>query len=294
VISFTGGFHGRTMMALALTGKVAPYKVGFGPFPGDVFHAPYPYEYRGVTTDDSLAAIDDLFHTDIEPSRVAAIVVEPVLGEGGFVVGPKGFLQRLRARCDEHGIMLVADEVQTGIARTGAMFACEHAGIEPDLLTTAKSLGGGFPLAAVTGKAGVMDSTGPSGVGGTYGGNPISVAAALAVLDVVEKEHLVERAVEIGVLVTARLTEMQSRDARIGDVRGLGAMCAIELVRDAATKEPAPDLTRAVLQECARRGLVILSCGTEGNVVRCLVPLTASDEIVNEGLQILDDSLAAH
>jgi 4-aminobutyrate aminotransferase/(S)-3-amino-2-methylpropionate transaminase len=293
VVSFTGGFHGRTMMALALTGKVTPYKVGFGPFPGDVFHAPYPYEYRGIGTDDSLAAIEDLFHTDIEPSRVAAIVVEPVLGEGGFVVAPQEFLQRLRALCDEHDILLVADEVQTGIARTGAMFACEHAGIEPDLLTTAKSLGGGFPLAAVTGKAGVMDATGPSGVGGTYGGNPISVAAALAVLDVVEKEHLVERAVQIGATVMARLTDMQSRDPRIGDVRGLGAMCAMELVLDPGTKEPAADLTRAVVQECARRGLVILSCGTEGNVVRGLVPLTASDEIVDEGLQVLDDALAA-
>jgi 4-aminobutyrate aminotransferase/(S)-3-amino-2-methylpropionate transaminase len=292
VIAFSGGFHGRTMMTLALTGKVVPYKVGFGPFPGDVFHAPYPDAYHGVSVDESLAAVEEILRTDIEPGRVGAVLVEPVLGEGGFVIGPPDFLARLRELCDAHGMVLVADEVQTGFGRTGAMFACEHAGVEPDLMTLAKSLAGGFPLAAVVGKAELMDATGPSGLGGTYGGNPISVAAALAVLDVIEKERLVERAQTIGARILGAMRDMQAGDPRVGDVRGLGAMCAMELVRDPEARTPDPDLAKAVVAECARRGLVILSCGTGGNVIRVLVPLTAHDDVIDEGLDILRAALA--
>ena len=291
VIAFSGGFHGRTMMTLALTGKVAPYKQGFGPFPGDVYHAAYPYEYRGVTVDDALASIAHLFKEDIEPGRVAAIVVEPVLGEGGFVVAPPEFLVELRALCDRHGIMLVVDEVQTGFARTGRMFAHEHAGIEADIVTLAKSLAGGFPLAAITGRAEVMNTVHAGGVGGTYGGNPLSVAAALAVLDVIEDEALADRALGIGESFTKRLEGMAVDHEAIGDVRGLGAMVAMELVTDRATKEPAADLTKALVGAAADKGLILLSCGTLGNVIRFLVPLTAPEDLIQEGLDIVESCL---
>jgi 4-aminobutyrate aminotransferase/(S)-3-amino-2-methylpropionate transaminase len=291
VIAFSGGFHGRTMMAMALTGKVAPYKQGFGPFPGDVYHVPYPYEYRGVTLQDSLDAIHHLFKDDIEPERVGSIVIEPVIGEGGFVVAPFELLQELRALCDRHGIMLVIDEVQTGFARTGRMFAHEYAGIEADLVTMAKSLGGGFPISAVTGKAEIMDAVHPSGIGGTYGGSPIGVAAALAVLDVIEEERLVERAQHQGRLIRDRLTALAEHFPVIGDVRGLGAMMAMELVEDRTTKAPAADLTKALAQKAGRLGLILLSCGTLGNVIRFLVPLTAGDEVLNEGFDILEKAM---
>jgi 4-aminobutyrate aminotransferase/(S)-3-amino-2-methylpropionate transaminase len=291
VIAFSGGFHGRTMMAMALTGKVAPYKQGFGPFPGDVYHVPYPYEYRGVTLQDSLDAIHHLFKDDIEPERVGSIVIEPVIGEGGFVVAPFELLQELRALCDRHGIMLVIDEVQTGFARTGRMFAHEYAGIEADLVTMAKSLGGGFPISAVTGKAEIMDAVHPSGIGGTYGGSPIGVAAALAVLDVIEEERLVERAQHQGRLIRDRLTALAEQFPVIGDVRGLGAMMAMELVEDRTTKAPAADLTKALAQKAGRLGLILLSCGTLGNVIRFLVPLTAGDEVLNEGFDILEKAM---
>jgi 4-aminobutyrate aminotransferase / (S)-3-amino-2-methylpropionate transaminase / 5-aminovalerate transaminase len=293
IVAFSGGFHGRTMMALALTGKIVPYKVGFGPFPPDVYHVPFPYEYRGVTVEDSLAALHQLFATDIEPSRVAAIVLEPVLGEGGFVVAPPALLVALRSLCDAHGIVLVVDEVQTGFARTGRMFAMEHAGIEADLVTTAKSLAGGFPLAAVTGRAEVMDAPGPSGIGGTYGGSPIACAAAHAVLDVIEEEGLVARAVDLGDRIGARLHALAGRDPGIGDVRGLGAMMAMELVRDPISKEPDPERTAALVAEAAERGLVLLSCGTGRNVIRILAPLTIADTHLDEGLDLLDAALAA-
>jgi 4-aminobutyrate aminotransferase/(S)-3-amino-2-methylpropionate transaminase len=293
IIAFSGGFHGRTMMALALTGKIAPYKLGFGPFPADVYHAPFPYEYRGVSVADSLAALDELFHTDIEPSRVAAIVLEPVLGEGGFVVAPPEFLQALRARCDEHGILLVIDEVQTGFARTGRMFASEHAGVEADIVTMAKSLAGGFPLAAVTGRATVMDAPGPSGVGGTYGASPLACVAALAVLDVIEEEGLVERAAVLGDRIRQRLHAFAAADTRIGDVRGLGAMVAFELVTDPATKEPDAIRTAALVAAAVERGLILLSCGTGKNVIRILAPLTIPEALLDEGLDILETALAA-
>jgi 4-aminobutyrate aminotransferase/(S)-3-amino-2-methylpropionate transaminase len=291
VIAFAGGFHGRTHLTMALTGKVMPYKHGFGPFPTDIYHAPYPYEYRGVTPEHSLEAINRLFKEDIEPERVAAILIEPVLGEGGFVVAPPAFLAQLRELCDQNGIVLIIDEIQTGFARTGKMFAHEYAGIEADLVTLAKSLGGGLPLSAVTGKASIMNTVHPSGVGGTFGGSPLSCAAALAVIDVIEEENLVDRSNALGELFVKRLEGMASYLDPIGDVRGLGAMVAMELVSDRKTKEPDPDLTKRLVATCAEAGLLILSCGTYGNVVRCLAPLTAPDDIVNEGLDIVEESL---
>ncbi len=291
VIAFSGGFHGRTLFALALTGKVAPYKQGFGPFAADVYHAPYPHAYRGVSVDDSIGAIEHIFKEDIEAERVAAIIVEPVLGEGGFVPAPPELLQRLRTLCDATGIVLIVDEIQTGFARTGRLFALEHAGVEADLMTLAKSLAGGFPLAAVTGKAEIMDAPHPGGIGGTYGGSPVGCAAGLAVLDVIEEEGLVARAQVLGELLMTELRRLAERFAVIGEVRGLGAMVAMELVSDRATKAPAADLTKALVQRAGRNGLVLLSCGVFGNVIRILAPLTASEEIVREGLAILDESL---
>ncbi len=291
VIAFGGGFHGRTMMTLALTGKVAPYKQGFGPFPGDVYHAPFPHEYHGVSVDQALAGLDELFHADLEPERVAAMVVEPVLGEGGFVVAPPDFLRALRQVCDQHGIVLVVDEIQTGFGRTGKMFAIEHAGVRPDLVTMAKSLAGGFPLSAVTGEAAIMDAPHPGGVGGTYGGNPISCAAALAVLAVIEDEHLLDRAAAIGLLIRKRLEALADRFPAVGEVRGLGAMMAMELVQDRASRDPDPGLTRALLDLAARRGLILLSCGTRANVIRFLAPLTAAEEQIERGIEIVESCL---
>jgi 4-aminobutyrate aminotransferase/(S)-3-amino-2-methylpropionate transaminase len=278
-------------MAMALTGKVAPYKAGFGPMPADVFHAPFPVPYHGVGVQHSLEALERIFKYEVEPSRVAAIIVEPVQGEGGFYVAPTEFLQALRRLCDQHGIVLVIDEIQSGFARTGRMFAVEHAGIEPDLVTLAKSLAGGFPLAAVVGKASIMDAPGPGGLGGTYAGSPIACAAGLAVLEVIEAEGLCARASAIGTAMTARLRALQKEIAAIGEVRGLGAMIAMELVRDGDAHSPDADLTRALVKRAAEKGLVILSCGLYGNVIRFLVPLTASDEIVREGLEIVAESL---
>lgn len=290
VIAFGGGFHGRTYMAMALTGKVTPYKVGFGPFPGDVYHAPFPMEFHGVSTQASLEALENLFKYDVEPERVAAIIVEPVLGEGGFYIAPPEFLQALRALCDKHGIVFIADEIQTGFARTGRLFAMEHYGIEPDLTTMAKSLAGGFPLAAVVGKANIMDAPGPGGLGGTFAASPVSCAAALAVIEVMEAERLPQRAEQVGARLMARLREMQQRYTCIGEVRGLGAMVAMELVKD-RTHDADATLTKALVQRAALNGLVLLSCGVYGNVIRFLVPLTASDELIEEGMTILDRSL---
>lgn len=291
IIAFGGGFHGRTYMAMSLTGKVAPYKVGFGPFPGDVYHAPFPIEYHGVSTEDSLAAIEQLFKYDVEPARVAAIVVEPVLGEGGFYAAPPKFIKALRALCDQHGIVFIADEIQTGFARTGRMFAMEHHGVEADLTTLAKSLGGGFPLAAVVGKAHIMDAPVPGGLGGTYAASPVSCAAALAVLEVMKQENLPARADHIGGLITRRLQDLQQRNTSVGEVRGLGAMVAMELVKNRDPRSPDADLTKALVQRAGKNGLVLLSCGIYGNVIRFLVPLTASDAIVNEGMDIMERSL---
>lgn len=291
VIAFGGGFHGRTFMAMALTGKVAPYKTGFGPMPGDVYHAPFPIPYHGGKVQQSLEALEHIFKYDVEPARVAAIIVEPVQGEGGFYVAPPEFLQALRRLCDQHGIVLVIDEIQSGFARTGRMFAIERSGIEPDLMTLAKSLAGGFPLAAVVGKASIMDAPGPGGLGGTYAGSPIACAAGLAVLEVIESENLCGQAEAIGATLTSALRELQRELPAIGDVRGLGAMVAIELVRNRDPHAPDADLTKALVKRAAEKGLVILSCGLYGNVIRFLVPLTAPDAIVREGLAIVAESL---
>lgn len=291
VIAFGGSFHGRTYMAMALTGKVSPYKVGFGPFPGDVYHVPFPVTYHGVSSEDSLAALEQLFKFDVEPSRVAAIIIEPVLGEGGFYAAPPEFLEALRALCDKHGIVLIADEIQSGFARTGRMFAMEHYGIEPDLMTVAKSLAGGFPLAAVVGKAQIMDAPVTGGLGGTYAASAVSCAAALAVLEVMEKEKLLARAMQVGDILTQRLRKLQAQLTCIGEVRGLGAMVAMELVRNRDAHAPDADLAKALVQRAAANGLVLLSCGLYGNVIRVLVPLTASDALIDEGLDIIEKSL---
>jgi len=291
VIAFTGGFHGRTHMTMALTGKVAPYKRGFGPLPAEVFHAQFPLPYHGITTEQALADLDRLFHADVDPKSVAAILIEPVQGEGGFNVAPFEFLRVLRALCDEHGIVLIADEVQGGIARTGKMFSIEHSGVVPDLITTAKGLGGGFPLSGVTGRATIMDAAHPGGLGVTYGGNPISIAAAHAVLDIIDSEDLCGRAARVGQRMRSRLEALAKEFPCIGDVRGLGAMVAFELVKDPKTKEPDAELTASILAHAEKRGLILLSCGTSANVVRLLAPLTIQDVVLEEGLTILSAAL---
>jgi 4-aminobutyrate aminotransferase/(S)-3-amino-2-methylpropionate transaminase len=281
------------MMTMGLTGKVAPYKTGFGPMPAEVFHVPFPSPILGVTVEQSLAALDTLLKADVDPARVAAIIIEPVQGEGGFYQAPIELLTALRKLCDQHGILFIADEVQTGFARTGKLFAIEHAGIEPDLITVAKSLAGGFPLSGVIGKAEIMDGPAPGGLGGTYAGSPLSCAAALAVLDVIEEEHLCARANTIGAQIKQRLNSLTGKGYTcVGEVRGLGAMVALELVKDGDLSRPDPDLTKALVAKAAANGLIILSCGTRSNVIRFLVPLTASDAIVAEGLDLLERSLA--
>jgi len=291
VISFSGGFHGRTLMALALTGKVAPYKAGFGPMPPDVFHAPFPTALHGVSVDDSITAVERIFKCDVEPERTAAIIVEPVQGEGGFYVAPKDFLVRLRELCDRHGIVLIADEIQSGAGRTGRMFAMEHYGIAGDLTTVAKSIGGGFPVSAVVGRAEIMDAPAPGGLGGTYAGNPVACAAACAVLDVFEQERILERATALGERLTGRLRTLASRHAAIAEVRGLGAMVAFELCEDGDPHRPAVDLTKALTARARELGLILLSCGVYGNVIRILVPITAEEAVVDEGLAIIERSL---
>jgi 4-aminobutyrate aminotransferase/(S)-3-amino-2-methylpropionate transaminase len=293
IIAFSGAFHGRTMLTMALTGKVAPYKVGFGPFPGEVYHAPFPIAYHGVSVEQSLAALHTVLKADIEPERVAAIIVEPVQGEGGFYIAPAELLREVKAICERHGILFISDEIQAGMARTGRWFAIEHSGVAPDLITVAKSLAGGFPLSAVIGRAEVMDAVAPGGLGGTYAGNPIACAAANAVLDVIEEEGLLRRALGMGERIKGRLEAMQRRNDMpfIGEVRGQGAMVAMELVKDRMTKEPHAELTKALMAKAREKGLVLLSCGTGANVIRILVPLTASDAIVDEGLDIIERSL---
>jgi 4-aminobutyrate aminotransferase len=293
IVSFSGGFHGRTLMAMALTGKVVPYKKGFGPFPAEIYNVAFPAVYHGVSSEQSLAALNALFKYTADPSSIAAVIIEPVQGEGGFYMAPLDFLRALRALCDEHGILLIADEVQTGFARTGKMFALEHAGITADVVAMAKGLAGGLPLAAITGRADVMDASNPGGLGGTYAGNPLACAAAHAVLEVIEEEGLCGRANAIGEIILDRCRQMKDRSNLncIGDVRGIGAMCAIELVKDVASGEPAPQLTQTLMKVANQNGLVLLSCGTYGNVIRFLAPLTASDAIVREGMDIFEASL---
>jgi len=292
VIAFSGAFHGRTMLGMALTGKYVPYKVGFGPFPGDVYHVPFPDPALKDGGAASLKMLDSLFKADVGPDNVAAIIIEPVQGEGGFNIVPFEFMRALRELCTKHGIVFIADEIQSGFARTGKMFAIEHSGIAPDLMTMAKSLAGGFPLSAVTGKAEIMDAPAPGGLGGTYAGSPIGCAAAHAVLDVMEAENLAGRANAIGSRMIARLTEMKRRNAfgnRIGDIRGLGAMVAMELV--ATNGQPDADMTKALVQKAAENGLILLSCGVYGNVLRFLMPLTAPDAMIEEGFDRLEKSL---
>ena len=292
VIAFSGAFHGRTMLAMTLTGKVAPYKAGFGPFPPEIYHAPFPIDLHGTSVDDALAGIERLFKADIDPARVAAIVIEPVQGEGGFYVAPPELLRRLRELCDAHGMLLIADEVQSGFARTGRWFAMEHAGVEPDIIVTAKSLAGGFPLSAVTGRADVMDAAAPGGLGGTYAGNPVAIAAALMVIDVIESEQLVARADRLGNALRHTLDELRKTEPRIAEVRGLGAMIGVEFI-DPRSGLPDPEFAKRVQANALDAGLLLLTCGIHFNVIRFLMPLTIPDPIFTEGLQILERSIEA-
>ncbi|MDO9031304.1 MAG: 4-aminobutyrate--2-oxoglutarate transaminase [Hydrogenophaga sp.] len=293
VIAFTGGYHGRTLLTLGMTGKVAPYKTGFGPFPGEIFHARFPNALHGVSVQDAIDSVESIFKNDIEASRVAAIIIEPVQGEGGFNVAPPELMQRLRTLCDQHGILMICDEVQTGAGRTGTWFACEQSGIAPDLITLAKSMAGGFPISAVIGRAEVMDAPAAGGLGGTYAGSPMACAAALAVLDEFEKHDLLQRSRDVGARITASLQTLAKKHNCIADVRGLGAMVAMEMCKNGDVHQPDADLTKALAAEATKRGLIILTCGTYGNVVRILVPLTASDALLDEGLAIIAASLDA-
>jgi len=292
IIAFSGAFHGRTMMAMALTGKVAPYKAGFGPFPSEIYHAPFPIDLHGVSVEDALRAINTLFKADIDPQRVAAIVIEPVQGEGGFYVTPPGLMRRLRELCDEHGILLIADEIQSGFGRTGKLFAMEHYGVDPDIIVTAKSLAGGFPLSAVTGRASVMNAAPAGGLGGTYAGSPVAIAAALAVIEVIRDERLVERAVRLGDVLRARLGRLQSETPQIAEVRGLGAMIGVEFA-DAKTRAPDAVFAKKVQARALERGLLLLTCGIHFNVIRFLMPLTIPDGVFAEALEILEQSIKA-
>ena len=290
VIAFSGAFHGRTMMGMALTGKVAPYKIGFGPFPGEVYHAPFPIALHGVGSADALAALHTLFKVDVDPRQVAAIIIEPVQGEGGFYVAPPEFMRALRALCDEHGILLIADEIQSGFGRTGKLFAMQHYDVLPDLMTLAKSLAGGMPLSAVCGRADIMDAPAPGGLGGTYAGNPLAIAAAHAVLDVLAEEKLVERADVLGARLKERLSGLRGALPQIAEVRGPGAMVAVEF-RKPGTHEPDMAFAKQV-QSCAlQKGLLLLTCGVYGNVIRFLFPLTIGDALMDEALDILEAAL---
>jgi 4-aminobutyrate aminotransferase/(S)-3-amino-2-methylpropionate transaminase len=295
VISFSGAFHGRTLLGMALTGKVAPYKKGFGAMPPEIVHAPFPNDFHGVSEAEAIASLERLFASSVDPERVAAIIIEPVQGEGGFNIAPFSFLRAIRAICDQYGIVFIADEVQAGMARTGRMFGFDHAGVAPDLVTMAKGLAGGFPLSAVTGRAEVVDAPLPGGVGGTYAGNPLAIAAANAVLDVIADENLCTRADEIGQIIRDRLTAMAERQGMecIGDVRGLGAMNAFELVKDRETRAPDAALTAAIVAEAEARGLILLSCGTRYNVIRLLPPLTIPMDQLAEALDIIEASVEA-
>ncbi|RTE85824.1 MULTISPECIES: 4-aminobutyrate--2-oxoglutarate transaminase [Gammaproteobacteria] len=286
VIAFTAGFHGRTNLTMGLTGKVAPYKSLFGPFPADIFHAPFPNEYHGVSIAQALKGLEHVFKADIGPEDVAAIIIEPIQGEGGFYQAPKEFLQALRQICDEHGIVLIADEIQTGFGRTGKMFCTEYADIEPDLITMAKGIAGGFPIAAVVGKAEIMDAPLPGGLGGTYGGSPVGCAAALAVLDVIEEEQLVQRANEVGETFKSCLTKLQNKYSHvIGDIRQVGAMIAMELVYEEDADKPNPELTKQLVAEASQHGLILLACGYYGNVIRFLPALTIEENVLADGLR---------
>jgi 4-aminobutyrate aminotransferase / (S)-3-amino-2-methylpropionate transaminase / 5-aminovalerate transaminase len=293
VIAFEGAFHGRTWMALTMTSRVHPFKAGLGPFVPEVYRAPFPNAYRGPDAEAALAALRRMFTTHVAPEHVAAIVFEPQQGEGGFLPAPPEFVAGLRSICDEHGIVLVADEVQTGFGRTGRMFGMEHFDVEPDLVVLAKSIAGGLPLSGVVGRASIMDTPHAGAIGGTFIGNPVALAAAGAVLDVFAEEQLVARAVLLGEALRARMLDWQARWPQVGDVRGLGAMLAIELVHDPATKEPAPELAKAVIDEALQRGVLLLKAGIHGNCIRVLCPLTISDAELDDGLRAWEEALAA-
>jgi 4-aminobutyrate aminotransferase len=290
IIAFSGAFHGRTMMGCALTGKVAPYKIGFGPFPAEIYHVPFPIDLHGVSVEDAKNALQTLFKADIDPKRVAAIIIEPVQGEGGFYVTPPALMRALRTLCDEHGILLIFDEIQTGFGRTGKMFAAEHYDVLPDIMTMAKSIAGGTTLSAVSGKAEVMDGPAPGGLGGTYAGNPLAIAAAHAVIDIIEEEKLVERANYLGQKLTKRLKAAQAKMPALKQVRGLGSMIAAEFF-DSKTGEPSTDAMKRVQAAALDEGLILLSCGVYVNALRFLYPLTIQDAVFDEALDILDRAL---
>ncbi|ENA36111.1 MULTISPECIES: 4-aminobutyrate--2-oxoglutarate transaminase [Pseudomonas] len=289
VIAFTSAYHGRTMMTLSLTGKVAPYSAGMGLMPGGVFRALYPCELHGITVDDAIASVERVFKNDAQPGDIAAIILEPVQGEGGFYAAPKEFMVRLRKLCDDHGILLIADEVQSGAGRTGTFFAMEQMGVDADLVTFAKSIAGGFPLSGVTGRATVMDSVGAGGLGGTYAGNPLACAAALAVIEAFEEEKLLDRSKAVGEQLTAGLKAIAAKHKAIVDVRGLGAMIAVELGEDGDVHKPNGALASQIVVRAREKNLIMLSCGTYGNVLRILVPLTVSDEDLQRGISIIGE-----
>ncbi len=298
VISFEGGFHGRTLLTMSLTSKVKPYKHEFGPFAPEVYKAPaancYRCMYKSEYPSCNMACLEHFerfFISEVEPEKIAAMIIEPVQGEGGFIVPPKEFLIGLKKICEKHGIVFIADEVQSGFARTGKMFACEHYGVVPDLMTMAKGIASGMPLSAVVGKAEIMDAPTPGRIGGTYGGNPVSCAAALATIDLMEKENLSDKAAKIGRIIVSRMKELQRKYPQIGDVRGLGSMVAIELVKDPLTKEPHKEAVPAIIQECFKRGLLTMGAGIFGNVIRFLPPLVITDEQLETGLKIFEKSL---
>lgn len=294
VIAFTGAYHGRTLLTLGMTGKMSPYKKDIGPFPSDIYRAPFPSVRDGITVADAIRSLETLFLTDAQPERVAAIILEPVLGEGGYVPVPTEMWQALRAICDKHGILLISDEIQAGFGRTGTWFGIEHSGVVPDLMTVAKSMAGGYPIAGVIGRADVMDAMAPGGLGGTYGGNPVACAAALAAIEVIEQEGLLARSTELGEVFRARFAEIGARTApyRMWDIRGLGAMLGVEFVTDFVSAAPDAALTKSVCAHALKRGLILLSCGMHGNTLRIMVPLTASDAIIDEGLAIFEAALA--
>ncbi|MFK7878470.1 4-aminobutyrate--2-oxoglutarate transaminase [Roseobacter sp.] len=294
VIAFTGGYHGRTLLTLGMTGKVSPYKKDIGPFPSDIFRAPFPSVRDGITVEDALTGLQNLFLTDAQPERIAAIIIEPVLGEGGYTPVPFEMMRALREICDQHGILLIADEIQAGFGRTGTWFAIEHSGVVPDLITVAKSMAGGYPIAGVIGRSEVMDAMEPGGLGGTYGGNPVACAAALAAIEAIESEGLLARSLTLGAHFRTRFAEIGARVApyRMWDIRGLGAMLAVEFVTDFDTAKPDAGLVKSICAHALKRGLILLGCGMHGNALRIMVPLTASDEIVDEGIAIFEAALA--
>lgn len=287
VIAFTHSFHGRTLLGLSLTGKATAYKQEFGPFAPEVYHAPFPYEYRGWSSERALEALNELFQTGITPDQVAAVIIEPVLGEGGYIPAPEPFLRELRRITETHGILLISDEIQTGFGRTGKLFAIEHSGVVPDIITVAKSLAGGLPLSGVIGRAEVMDAPAPGGLGGTYAGNPLACAAGLAVLDIFEQEDLFARAQQLGNRLMERFRSLQSEVPTLGDVRGLGPMIGLEFVRDPATKEPTPEVTDKILAEAREQGLILLKAGLYNNVVRIVAPLVIEEALLSRGLETL-------